>query len=629
MRKFLLGISMGLACLLANPTTGQVTYTANNQIAPYSTEFMYGTNPGYYNSTWNDIALANIAKGNGTLGANVGSLRPTLPQAFLEQWGYGVRLREFNHYKNIGMKDHTVFLDITNNTKRDKTKYGGCTVESNLFQNMYTPIWDGGANGTPVNDNNYFALYVYKTVTTYKGLAKFWEIVNEPDFTYSTGVANAAPGVAGNWWQNAPTPCDLTNLRAPVFHYIRCLRIAYEVIKTVDPTSYVTLGGIGYTSFLDALLRYTDNPNNGSLTSEYPLKGGAYFDIVSYHSYPQYNLKRWNNSKGGFDYFRFSDAAADSVMGMKTKFESVLNKYGYNGATYPKKFFIITEYNTPRKAYTGKDWIGSEESQKNSMIKTLVKAQINDIKQMYVYTLGDKKDASTSVADGYDLMGLFYNLTTTQIGAQRLTPTGVGFKTTSTLLGGYRYDKVQTLLMKLPAAVEGAAFKNATGNFRYVLWARTKTDLSEIASVSYTFPIELGTVNATLYNWDYSSNSASKKNLSTISIPLTGSPVFLEKYTGALYREEGSLDGNETVMSAAAFSIYPNPTSGNFTISDGKLEGSVTLNIFNASGLLVQTEEINAIKGASIRFESNLDKGIYVVQLKSTTSTQTQKLIVE
>ena len=51
-----------------------------------------------------------------------------------------------------------------------------------LFQNMYTPVWDGGANGTPVNDNNYFALYVYKTVMQYKQYTKFWEIINEPDF---------------------------------------------------------------------------------------------------------------------------------------------------------------------------------------------------------------------------------------------------------------------------------------------------------------------------------------------------------------------------------------------------------------------------------------------------------------
>ncbi len=626
MKKRFLGVAMGWICLATTVSKAQVSYTAYDMIVPNTSVFMYGANPGYYSSAWSDIALADIAKGYNTLGANVGSLRPSLPQAFLEQYGYDIRLKEFTHYKDIGMRELTVFLDIINNTKKDNTLYGGCTSGSNLFQNMYTPIWDNGENGTPVNDNNYFALYVYKTVKMYKGLARYWEIVNEPDFTYNTSIAYANPGTAGNWWQNPPKPCDLHNLNAPVFHYIRLLRIAYEVIKTVDSSSYITLGGIGYPSFLDALLRYTDNPTDGTVTKDYPHHGGAYFDVVSFHSYPQYILYKWDNAKGGFDYSRHSDAAADSVIALKAKFDRVLAKYSF-GTTYPKKYFIMTEYNIPRKTYTGKDWIGSVDAQKNAMMKTLVKTQANGIQQLYVYTLGDSRDAATSVVDGFDLMGLFYNLATSVPSQQVLTPTGVAFKTTSQLLGGYTYDAAQTLAMKLPATVRGAAFKNAKGSYRYALWAKTNTDMSESASATYSFPSALGMANVTLYNWNYSQSSTSKKNAAATGILLAGCPVIVEKYTGVLSREEET--DEEATARASSFEVFPNPSSGDFSVSAWTQEGAGTLAVYDSKGALVLSKYMNGLDGSSIQLGTKLEKGLYVVQLRTMEGTKSQKLVVE
>lgn len=67
---------------------------------------------------------------------------------------------------------------------------------------------------------------------------------------------------------------------------IGLLRISYEVIKTVDENAYVCIGGIGNPAFLDAVLRNTDNPIDGTENNDYPLLGGAYFDVLSFHSYP-------------------------------------------------------------------------------------------------------------------------------------------------------------------------------------------------------------------------------------------------------------------------------------------------------------------------------------------------------
>ncbi|MFN4257632.1 MAG: hypothetical protein ACK4Q5_21885, partial [Saprospiraceae bacterium] len=137
------------------------------------------------------------------------------------------------------MGEHTVIVGFPSEQHRDPTQY--CPgLQSELFANMYTPVWDGGANGTPYNDENYYAAYLYKIVSLYKGYVRFWEIWNEPGFDYTGGLGYAQPGSPGNWWDNNPSPCDY-KLRAPIFHYVRLLRISWEIIKTLDPEAYVVV----------------------------------------------------------------------------------------------------------------------------------------------------------------------------------------------------------------------------------------------------------------------------------------------------------------------------------------------------------------------------------------------------
>lgn len=133
----------------------QVGFTANTVVPAYNGHFEYGTNMGYYGPGWTDITLSNIAAGNALLnipGIHSKSFRIPLPEFFLEFWGYDIRINEFNHYTSLGVKDNTIFLAGTDNAHRDFTDYGGCGQPSWLWANMFTPIWDGGANGTPVND---------------------------------------------------------------------------------------------------------------------------------------------------------------------------------------------------------------------------------------------------------------------------------------------------------------------------------------------------------------------------------------------------------------------------------------------------------------------------------------------
>src|SRR5699024_384457 len=182
-----------------------------------------------------------------------------LPGQFVDRYGYDTRVREFDAYTHqLGMKELTLFVGRPGGDQVDRTTYPPATKHSAVFADLYTPIWDNGENGTPINDDNQFALYIYNLVKRYGDKVRFWEIVNEPDMTGFW--QNDDLGRKGNWYDSPPSPGSLPNLRAPIFYYIRMLRVAYEVVKKYYPDAYIAPGGLGYPAFLDVLLRYTDNP---------------------------------------------------------------------------------------------------------------------------------------------------------------------------------------------------------------------------------------------------------------------------------------------------------------------------------------------------------------------------------
>lgn len=624
--------------LLMNSQTGfgQISYTANTTVPAYNNFFEYGTNMGYYGPGWNDISLSNIAAGNVSLnipGINSKTFRIPLPEDFLEFWGYDVRINEFNHYASLGVKDNTIFLAGTATAHRDNTDYG--CGQTWMWANMFTPIWDGGANGTPINDTNYYALYVYKTVTRYKDYTKFWEIINEPDYDIS-GNGWKDPGQPGNWWDANPNPCALVNIKAPVFHYVRLLRISYEVIKSIDPTAYITVGGIGYASFLDAILRNTDNPVDGSVTAEYPLKGGAYFDVLSFHNYPMYALMYWDNSILNFAYKRHSDAAAEEFIKVKNKMETVLTTYGYNNTTYPAKHFISTETNIPQKALG--DYIGSDQAQTNYVMKTLVEAQKNNIRQLYYYTLGDATTVADAIAP-YDVMGLYKKLegvgplTNGGIYGQQYNSSGIGFRTTSDLLHNYRYDEARTTGMTLPSNIGGAAFKNDAGNYRYALWAKTTVDRSESASASYSFPAALGLgTQMVMREWDYSITNVNH-NVGSTNINLSGTPVFLEENLQIvpIYDRDEPI---ESVEKRFAFSVYPNPAFNQANIRFTLTEPSkVTISLFDQQGRFIQLIPIPSSLSTGthvfpITTIARLSSGVYFCKLSTEKIQLIRKITI-
>ncbi len=509
------------------PTRAQApAQNADTYVRSYNEAFQYGVNLGYYpdysnkgTSAWRDEDLASIAQKTGSH-----SVRPTLPNYFVENYGYDIRASTFAAYVNTyGMKEITCFVEGPSPAHRETTTYPGCTEQSKLFANLYEPIWNSDGS---VNVNNYYAYYLYQLQLTYGDKIRFWEVVNEPDFATSQADINA-------WTTRAPKPNELSNMYAPIYSYVRMLRISYEVLHKYRPDAYITTGGVGYSQFVDALLRYTDNPDGGAVTAQYPATAGAYLDALSFHSYPSYALHYWDNSIGGFRYTRTSDYAAKQMLNDRQAMADVLAKYSYNGTTHPAKLLLMTETNIARR--TSDDRTGTDEMQRNFGIKALVLAQKNDIRQLYLFSLGETVDApaptvSVSGADEINLMGLYENLRRVTPGAEQATQEGQAFATTSKLLYGYQYDQARTGELALPASVNGAAF-NKNGNYVYVLWAVAEADNQEAASATYSFPATWNLSNVQRSDWDYAT-TGTKTPVAAQNVALTTAPAFFTADTG-------------------------------------------------------------------------------------------------
>jgi hypothetical protein len=513
---------------------GQFSNYANNaaNVPVYSGQYRYGMNPGYYYyvgadgawiSNWSTQSIIDLSTGyNGALGVGAHSFRMKLTDDFLTTYGLTSLLPDYVHLQAAGCAEITAFVGEPHPSHRwDTAFYSGYDATTKTFRGLYEPTWLNISTNT-INPANTYAQYLYNVVTTYGPYVKFWEVVNEPDFTYGAGgwLGDSDPPAAGSWFDHDPTPEDLVNLRVPIEYYIRMLRISWEVIKHLYPSSYICTGGIGNRSFLAALLRNTDNPVDGSVNSQYPLKGGAYFDCLSFHTYPEFSrlLKHWDNTIGGNVYERHSDRAVEGHLLFKHNFDSILRVNGYNGITYPKKVFIVTE--TGMSRVMDNDNVGGVDIQRNYLMKAHVKTQMDgQIKQTYWYQTGDGLDSTYH----WDCFGLFKYFGASLPYAATPAGQGLGMKTESALLYGKTYDGVQTAALSLPITIDGGAFRDSAGNYTYVLWAKTTTDLSESASATYSFPA--GTDSLIRYEWDWSQTGITT-TIAPSSVSLSAIPSF-------------------------------------------------------------------------------------------------------
>ena len=628
-------ILLVLSLLFITPLSAQVDYTANDQVTPYNGGFRPGLNSGAYPG-FTDEDLADLAAGNpeiGNKGVGAKALRPGLFESFTSEWGVDARVSTFQHYFDLDIQDNTVIVGFPGMEHQDTTFY--CPeIQSQMFANMYEPIWDNGENGTPYNDDNYYAAYLWEVVNTYKDYVRFWEIWNEPGLDYTGGTGFLLPGQEGNWWENNPDPCDY-KLRAPIFNYVRLLRISWEIIKSVDETSYVVVSGTGYPSFLDAVMRNTDNPDDGSVNADFPMGGGAYFDVMGFHSYPHFDgsLREYSDEIADFINYRHSDAAAEGFNRTRSQYQEVLDSYGYDGGTYPEKLWTITECNLPRKQYG--EFIGSTEAQRNFMIKAYVACAADDYVQLDVYKIAEDLTDETAV-DEFDIMGLYYQLSVEDGYFNEVNEAGIAMRTSTELLFGKEYDAAQTEAMNLPEGVKGGAFMDGYGHFTYVIWAKTDIDMSEEASASYSFPVDWDMNDFVRREWDFG-ETGENTLISSMDIPLTGVPIFLSEqvfsadvlmgcapltvqFTDLSGLDAASWEWEFTEGENPIFSTIQNPQVDLFLPG----EYTATMQVFDTDGnlLISQSQEIVVLAPTVPMFTSSISGPIVNLANESSINSQ-------
>jgi hypothetical protein len=146
--------------------------------------------------------------------------------------------------------------------------------EASPPQNLYAPVFNGDGS---INQNNYWARFVYNTVLRYKGRVRVWEMWNEPDLTDTNGQ--------GIFW--AGTRAD----------YYRLLKVGYLAAKKADPTVTVLFAGLAYWTDRDYFPAVLDLIQNDASAAQ----NGYYFDVLPWHLYVSpyhlWSFPRWSRDE--------------------------------------------------------------------------------------------------------------------------------------------------------------------------------------------------------------------------------------------------------------------------------------------------------------------------------------------
>lgn len=446
--------------------------------------FRYGINGGFPNPNWNDADLAELESLRGC-----NSLRVSLPETHLERWGWGIELSDISTYASLGLTGHVGFL--TSPTRPHSTAPASAAdweLIHYLPKNLHEPILlDDGT----INPENYWGAYVFQTVKTYKDSIKVWEIWNEPDWVSSWQVTE-------EWKTRAPVAADLPRFNGSIYDYVRMLRVSKIAAILADPEAKIATGGIGYATFLRAILNYTDNPVDGSKTAKYPATGEAYLDVISFHHYPIYT--KGNSDEALDGYLSHVDDLAAEVA------QSNAHIVGWQN----------TETGAPHAALG--TFPGGDAYAVSYLLKVMTAAHSRGIDGIDWFVLSDSK-AAGEADDPYQLMGLYLPVgTLASTSDAKSTNTGIAYATLSKFLSHATYDAAATLALNLPAQVRGAAFRSKSGTQTLVLWAKA-VGVDETASAS--LPASEAFAQ---YEWDHSSSFAKTMVLAGEPLALSGTP---------------------------------------------------------------------------------------------------------
>lgn len=464
-------------------------------IATGPSAFRLGVNPGYYGP---GIDRRESAMMSANAGAN--SMRTKLTEPYLAMWGDDIEVGDWEYYSTLGIDHLACFLiGATREHSTAPLSAQDWELEHYAPANLYEPIFL--SNGD-VNPNNYWASFVDRVSRNYGEHLDIYEVWNEPDQVLGNWTTTT------DWDTRAPTAEELPWWNASIFAYIRALRITHEIVQRNDPTGRVTVGGVGYSTFLSALLRYTDEPTAGAVTTEFPETGGAYLDVVSYHFYPVFG--------GGS-----SDTGADNFLAARDELAGVVSAAGEGTREY-----VVTENGAPR--YALGTYPGGTDYSASYLIKTMTLGHYEGLLGIDWFAQGDGAAESAST-DSFDYMGLYFNYASaTTPGETHISPQGAAYAWLATWFVNLAPDHASLASLSLPSNVRGAAFTKDGGGHLYVLWARTSGDESATATFSLA-----ASSDVTVHSFSTTSGPTTNTQAPTsgyVQLSLTGMPIAIETF---------------------------------------------------------------------------------------------------
>ncbi len=142
--------------------------------------------------------------------------------------------------------------------------------------------------------------------------------------------------------------------------------------------------------------------------------------------------------------------------------------------------------------------------------------------------------------------------------------------------------------------------------------------------------------NSSQYTWDFGDGATD--NATSPSHTYANNGIYVVKLIG---RSECKVDsimqqvnvggvGINSNDDMANITCQPNPNDGNFNILFNQVTGNVQITLINALGQAVLTEEIKVSNNTTYRINgANLEKGIYFVQIQSSTFKTVRKIIIK
>ncbi|EGC38513.1 hypothetical protein DICPUDRAFT_86501 [Dictyostelium purpureum] len=434
-------------------------------------QYTNGINAGYKEG-WSNSDLGPLMGE-----AGIRSQRMKFPCTFFQKYGYKILYdnNSFGSAKLAGQSNFTAFITYDHGN------------DSFVPAKIYEPIWDDNNN---VNKGNEFAYCVYQIVTTYKADVKIYEIFNEPDWVSDWKVVST--------WATSP-PLDLPRFGGNIYSYIRLLRIAWEVAKSVDPTCFIAVGGLGYPNFLDAILRYSDTAGNLD-----PLSLGInYIDAVSTHFYPMYGTSKTN-----------SDAYLTAYIELQNSFKQVAKRHSLNA------IWIVTETGVATKS--GDGYYGSEELARNYFLKLPSISTTLGVRQNHIFILGDTNSGSNAFAN----MGLFYDYQNVDKDKAIIKPSSKGLKTWDLHLSNRTLDpsSTESIQSKMPSGVVAYAYNDGL-SLCYLIWANSSSFETDEDTTSIQISLEGSYIS--VYNYLNDIDKFTSDNGKTVSISVDSTPQFI------------------------------------------------------------------------------------------------------